>query len=158
MMKNMVLATNFGKANEMNLCEKEMGFLVKDKDYQTISDRLSEMEPMEASRWLAMQDEHLRFSVACLMAPEKAKKICECENQVAETGYLKTGVFSLAKSRIFWLMALMISGMITGTILARYESAFAGSSNAGYLYSDATIPAEIRIPRAAQWSSVQCNG
>ncbi len=125
MMKNMVLATNFGKANEMNLCEKEMGFLVKDKDYQTISDRLSEMEPMEASRWLAMQDDHLRFSVACLMAPEKAKKICECENQAAETGYLKTGVFSLAKSRIFWLMALMISGMITGTILARYESAFA---------------------------------
>lgn len=33
MMKNMVLATNFGKANEMNLCEKEMGFLVRDKDY-----------------------------------------------------------------------------------------------------------------------------
>ena len=125
MMKSMVLATNFGKANEMNLCEKEMGFLVRDKDYQTISDRLSEMEPMEASRWLAMQDEHLRFSVACLMAPEKAKKICEGENQAAETGYLKTGVFSLAKSRIFWLMALMISGMITGTILARYESAFA---------------------------------
>lgn len=55
----------------------------------------------------------------------KAKRICECENQAAETGYLKTGVFSLAKSRIFWLMALMISGMITGTILARYESAFA---------------------------------
>ena len=61
MMKSMVLATNFGKANEMKLCEKEMGFLVRDKDYQTISDRLSEMEPMEASRWLAMQDEHLRF-------------------------------------------------------------------------------------------------
>ena len=54
MMKNMVLATNFGKANEMNLCEKEMGFLVKDKDYQTISDRLSEMEPMSVSGAAAM--------------------------------------------------------------------------------------------------------
>ena len=31
----------------------------------------------------------------------------------------------MAKNRIFWLMALMVSGMITGSILAKYESAFA---------------------------------
>ncbi|MDX9914671.1 MAG: magnesium transporter [Sphaerochaeta sp.] len=38
--------------------------------------------------------------------------------------YLKTGVFVLAKNRIAWLMILLISGMITGSILARFEDAF----------------------------------
>ena len=38
--------------------------------------------------------------------------------------YLKTGVFALAKNRIAWLMILLISGMITGSILARFEDAF----------------------------------
>ena len=38
--------------------------------------------------------------------------------------YLKTGVFALAKNRILWLLVLMISGMITGGILGRYEAAF----------------------------------
>lgn len=39
--------------------------------------------------------------------------------------YLKTGVFALAKNRIVWLLVLMVSGMITGGILGRYEAAFA---------------------------------
>ena len=43
----------------------------------------------------------------------------------SEKPYLKTGVFTLAKHRILWLLVLMISGMITGGILARYEAAFA---------------------------------
>ena len=43
----------------------------------------------------------------------------------SEKPYLKTGVFSLAKNRIVWLLVLMISGMITGSILGRYEAAFA---------------------------------
>lgn len=43
----------------------------------------------------------------------------------SERPYLKTGVFSLAKNRIVWLLVLMISGMITGSILGRYEAAFA---------------------------------
>ena len=34
-------------------------------------------------------------------------------------------VFALAKHRILWLLVLMISGMITGGILGRYEAAFA---------------------------------
>lgn len=38
--------------------------------------------------------------------------------------YLKTGVFSLAKNRIVWLLVLMVSGMITGKILGHYEAAF----------------------------------
>ena len=42
-----------------------------------------------------------------------------------EKPYLKTSVFSLAKHRIMWLLVLMISGMITGGILGRYEAAFA---------------------------------
>ena len=43
----------------------------------------------------------------------------------SEKPYLKTGVFSLAKHRIMWLLVLMISGMITGGILGQYEAAFA---------------------------------
>ncbi|WP_308753981.1 magnesium transporter [uncultured Anaerotruncus sp.] len=43
----------------------------------------------------------------------------------SERPYLRTGVFSLAKNRIVWLLVLMVSGMITGGILGRYEAAFA---------------------------------
>lgn len=39
--------------------------------------------------------------------------------------YLKTGVMSLAKNRIVWLLVLMISAMVTGTVLQKYEHAFA---------------------------------
>ena len=43
----------------------------------------------------------------------------------SEKPYLKTGVFQLAKNRIAWLLILMVSSMITGGILAKYEAAFA---------------------------------
>ena len=43
----------------------------------------------------------------------------------SEKPYLKTGVFALAKNRILWLLVLMVSGMVTGGILGRYEEAFA---------------------------------
>lgn len=43
----------------------------------------------------------------------------------SEKPYLKTGVFTLARKRFVWLLVLMISGMITGGILGRYETAFA---------------------------------
>lgn len=39
--------------------------------------------------------------------------------------YLKTSVFQLAKNRILWLLILMLSSMITGGILLKYETAFA---------------------------------
>lgn len=42
----------------------------------------------------------------------------------SERPYLKTSVFTHAKKRVVWLMVLMISGMITGQILGRYEEAF----------------------------------
>ena len=42
----------------------------------------------------------------------------------SEKPYLKTGVFTLARHRIMWLLVLMISGMVTGGILGRYEAAF----------------------------------
>ncbi len=38
--------------------------------------------------------------------------------------YLKTSVFVLAKNRIVWLLFLMLSAMVTGTILENYEAAF----------------------------------
>lgn len=43
----------------------------------------------------------------------------------SEKPYLKTSVFRLAFNRIPWLTILMLSSMITGGILSRYEEAFA---------------------------------
>ena len=43
----------------------------------------------------------------------------------SEKPYLKTSVLDLAKNRILWLLVLMVSSMITGGILAKYEAAFA---------------------------------
>ena len=42
----------------------------------------------------------------------------------SEKPYLKTGVLELAKNRITWLLVLMISSMLTGGILTKYEKAF----------------------------------
>lgn len=44
--------------------------------------------------------------------------------QPTEEEYLKTPVFTLAKSRIVWLVILMFSAMLTGSLLAQYEAAF----------------------------------
>ena len=43
----------------------------------------------------------------------------------SEKPYLKTSVFEMARHRIVWLLALMLSAMITGGILGKYEAAFA---------------------------------
>ena len=37
--------------------------------------------------------------------------------------YLKTGVFTIVRKRIVWLLILMVAGTITGTILGRFEEA-----------------------------------
>lgn len=42
-----------------------------------------------------------------------------------EGEYLETGVFGLARRRIFWLLFLMISATFTGLIIERYEAALA---------------------------------
>lgn len=39
----------------------------------------------------------------------------------SEKPYLRTGVFSLAKNRIMWLLVLMISAMLTGKVLEKFE-------------------------------------
>ena len=80
-MKNMALTLNRFERATPTLAEKNMNCLVREKDYQAISDRLTEMEPMAAANWLAAQPEQLRFAVACLMEPEKAKPIFACEEQ-----------------------------------------------------------------------------
>ena len=43
----------------------------------------------------------------------------------SEKTYFETSVFSHAKHRIVWLLVLMFSATITGTIITRYENAFA---------------------------------
>lgn len=42
----------------------------------------------------------------------------------SERPYLKTGILTLAKNRIIWLLVLMVSDMLIGSILGRYQSAF----------------------------------
>jgi magnesium transporter len=43
----------------------------------------------------------------------------------AEDTYFKTSIFKHAKNRIAWLLILMLSSTITGTIITSYENAFA---------------------------------
>ena len=42
----------------------------------------------------------------------------------SEDSYFETSVFDHAKHRILWLLLLMLSATITGTIITRYEDAF----------------------------------
>lgn len=42
----------------------------------------------------------------------------------SEKSYFETSVFDHAKNRIVWLLVLMLSATITGTIITRYENAF----------------------------------
>ena len=42
-----------------------------------------------------------------------------------EDSYFKTSVFTHAKNRILWLLVLMVSSILTGTIITKYENAFA---------------------------------
>ena len=41
-----------------------------------------------------------------------------------EEGYFETSVFKHAKNRIVWLLVLMLSAIMTGTIISKYEDAF----------------------------------
>ena len=43
----------------------------------------------------------------------------------SEAPYLKTGVFSHAKRRVFWLLLLMLSSALSGTILTKFQDSFA---------------------------------
>lgn len=43
----------------------------------------------------------------------------------SENSYFKTSVWKHAKNRIFWLLFLMISATVTGSIITKYEEAFA---------------------------------
>lgn len=43
----------------------------------------------------------------------------------SEDSYFKTSIFKHTKNRIFWLLVLMISATVTGSIITHYEAAFA---------------------------------
>lgn len=43
----------------------------------------------------------------------------------SEKPYFETSVFMHAKNRIFWLLVLMLSATVTGTLITRYENAIA---------------------------------
>lgn len=45
----------------------------------------------------------------------------------SERPYIRTGVFTLAKNRVFWLLILMISGTLAGSILLHYENILAAA-------------------------------
>ena len=41
----------------------------------------------------------------------------------SDESYMKTGIFKQSRNRIFWLMFLMLSATITGTIISHFEEA-----------------------------------
>ena len=43
----------------------------------------------------------------------------------SEDSYFKTSVFTHARNRIVWLLVLMLSSIVTGSIITKYENAFA---------------------------------
>lgn len=43
----------------------------------------------------------------------------------SEESYFRTSVWQHARNRIVWLLVLMLSAIVTGTIISRYENAFA---------------------------------
>ena len=43
----------------------------------------------------------------------------------SEDSYFKTSVFTHTKNRIFWLLVLMLSSAVTGSVITKYENAFA---------------------------------
>ena len=45
----------------------------------------------------------------------------------SESGYMQTGVLTLAKNRVVWLIVLMISATFTGLIISRYDAALAAN-------------------------------
>ncbi len=45
--------------------------------------------------------------------------------QPTEDSYFKTSIFSHSRNRIVWLLFLMLSSIVTGSIITRYEEAFA---------------------------------
>ena len=65
----------------------------------------------------------------------------------SERPYLKTSVFDLAKNRIVWLLVLMISAMITGGVLERYETAFAAMPLLVTFIPTLPIPAAMPDPK-----------
>ena len=45
--------------------------------------------------------------------------------QPTEDSYFKTSIFAHSRNRIVWLLFLMLSSIVTGSIITRYEEAFA---------------------------------
>ena len=61
-----------------------------------------------------------------VMEEEVTEDIAKMAGQLpSDKPYLRTSVFRIAKNRLPWLMVLMLSATITGSILARFETVFA---------------------------------
>lgn len=74
-MKKMIFAAAIAQEKRNDMPTQGMNTLARERDYQAISERLSRMEPQQAARWLSLQEEELRFAVACKMQPQQAEQI-----------------------------------------------------------------------------------
>ena len=54
----------------------------------------------------------------------------------SEESYFKTPVWKHAKNRITWLLVLMLSSIVTGNVITRYEAAhvFRGHNASGAVF------------------------
>ena len=59
-------------------------------------------------------------SVSSLTEPKAVQESMEKH----ETSYFETSVLTHARKRFMWLLFLMLSATVTGTIITRYENAF----------------------------------
>ena len=59
-------------------------------------------------------------SVSSLTEPKTVQESMEKH----ETSYFETSVLTHARKRFMWLLFLMLSATLTGTIITRYENAF----------------------------------
>ena len=80
-MKKMIFAAAIAQEKRNDMPTQGMNTLARERDYQAISERLSRMEPQQAARWLSLQEEELRFAVACKMQPQQAEQIFRCQQE-----------------------------------------------------------------------------
>lgn len=75
----------------------------------------------------------------------------------SEQSYFETSVFSHAKHRIAWLLILMFSATTTGTIITKYEDAFAAIPLLVFFYTYADgYRRKLRIPECYTDYSGNC--
>ncbi len=66
--------------------------------------------------------------------------------EATEDDYLSTGVFTLAKKRILWLMVLMVSATITGNIIGHFQAVLHSALSLPFSFPCSWVPGATQGP------------